>query len=415
MKTAVNIIGIMFLTCSCMMQRTGSYQNGQQGGYFSTQVFYDELSPYGNWVHNREYGYVWIPHVGRNFYPYATSGRWVMTEYGWTWLSDYKWGWAPFHYGRWDYDLYYGWVWFPDSEWAPAWVTWRQGDGYFGWAPMSPGMNAGMGFQDRNYENDINRWIFVREKDFTKSNIGRYYVNRRQNDDLLRRSAIINNINTNNQSRVSYYSGPDPSEIQRVTGKRLRSVTVRDNDRPGHRLSSNELQIYRPRVENNPTSGNRPAPSRITDIKDIRPMRERNRNYQPNIEREINNPNVGQGQREERNQDQTEIQRERETRRQLQEKQDALEKRQQEIDQQQKQRSRESESPRRIQRDQQQRKVEREQQVQQQKKQMRKERERRQIEVSDSSRSRRQIEVSDSSRSRRSVRERNRTVTPERR
>lgn len=405
MKSAANIIGVMFLFCSCssMMQRTGTYQNGPQNGYYSTQIFYDELSPYGDWVHNREYGYVWIPHVGRNFYPYATAGRWVMTDYGWTWLSDYKWGWAPFHYGRWDYDQYYGWVWFPDTEWAPAWVLWRQGDGYFGWSPMRPGMSIEMGFSSRNYDNDIDRWVFVKDRDFTKANIGRYYVSRRQNDDLLRRSAVIDNINTSNQGRVTYYSGPSPSEVQRVTGRQLRSLNVRDNDRPGHRLSSNQLEIYRPRVENNSTSGNRPAPSRITDIKDIRPMRERNRNYQPDIEREVN-PNVGQGQREERSQDQTEIQRERESRRQLEEKQDAMQKRQQEIDQQQQQRSRENESPRRIQRNQQQRKVQRDQQVQQEKKQMRKERE-----------NRRQIEVSDSSRSRRSGRDQNRTVTPERR
>lgn len=405
MKRAANIIGVMFLFCSCssMMQRTGSYQSGPQNGLYSTQIFYDELSPYGDWIHNREYGYVWIPHVGSNFYPYATGGHWVMTEYGWTWLSDYKWGWAPFHYGRWDYDQYYGWVWFPDTEWAPAWVVWREGDGYYGWSPMRPGMNIEMGLHAGNYDNDIDRWVFVRDRDFTKDNVGRYYVNRRQNDDLLRRSAVIDNINTSNQGRVSYYSGPSPSEVQRVTGRQLRSLTVRDNDRPGHRVSSNQLEIYRPRVENNPTTGNRPAPSRITDIKNIRPMRERNRNYQPDIEREVN-PNVGQGQREQPSQDQMEIQKERESRRQLEEKQGAMQKRQLEIDQQQQQRSKENESTGRIQRNQQQRKVQREQQVEQEKKQMRKERE-----------NRRQIEVSDSSSSRRSGRERNRTVTPERR
>ncbi|MDQ3395048.1 MAG: hypothetical protein M3512_13170, partial [Bacteroidota bacterium] len=68
------------------------YQN------ISMQTFYDELSPYGSWVHNPDFGYVWLPDAGPDFQPYASRGHWVMTEYGNTWVSDYNWGWAPFHY-----------------------------------------------------------------------------------------------------------------------------------------------------------------------------------------------------------------------------------------------------------------------------------------------------------------------------
>jgi hypothetical protein len=39
---------------------------------------------------------------------------------------------------RWVYDSYEGWLWVPDYEWAPAWVVWRGGGDYYGWAPMSP-------------------------------------------------------------------------------------------------------------------------------------------------------------------------------------------------------------------------------------------------------------------------------------
>src|ERR1700761_1436748 len=42
------------------------------------QVFYDELSPYGNWIDYPDYGYVWAPaDVGPDFRPYATNGYWV--------------------------------------------------------------------------------------------------------------------------------------------------------------------------------------------------------------------------------------------------------------------------------------------------------------------------------------------------
>ena len=65
------------------------------------------------------------------------------------WVSDYSWGWRPFHDGRWYLDATYGWVWTPDTVWAPAWVNWRECDGYYGWAPLPPGarFEAGLGFR----------------------------------------------------------------------------------------------------------------------------------------------------------------------------------------------------------------------------------------------------------------------------
>ncbi len=72
-----------------------------QGQYISDQDFYDNLSPYGVWVYDPQYGDMWVPDVDGNFRPYATRGHWVLTEYGNTWVSDYPWGWATFHYGRW--------------------------------------------------------------------------------------------------------------------------------------------------------------------------------------------------------------------------------------------------------------------------------------------------------------------------
>ena len=107
--------------------------------YVSFQVFYDQLSPYGQWVNYSDYGYVWIPDAGPDFVPYSTDGYWMLTDYGWTWVSDYNWGWAPYHYGRWGYDNFYGWFWIPGNEWGPAWVTWRRANGYYGWTPNGSG------------------------------------------------------------------------------------------------------------------------------------------------------------------------------------------------------------------------------------------------------------------------------------
>ena len=105
----------------------------------SMDVFVGALSPYGRWATYPSYGSVWICN-DPGFIPYNTGGHWVYTTYGWTWVSDYRWGWAPFHYGRWAFDAAYGWMWVPGYEWGPAWVSWRTGGDYYGWAPLTPGL-----------------------------------------------------------------------------------------------------------------------------------------------------------------------------------------------------------------------------------------------------------------------------------
>ena len=93
-------------------------------GPYDTSYFYDYLSPYGMWVYQPPYGYVWIPKVYRYGWRPYSYGSWVWTDYGWTWISDWEWGWIPFHYGRWAWDDYLGWFWVPDTVWGPAWVSW---------------------------------------------------------------------------------------------------------------------------------------------------------------------------------------------------------------------------------------------------------------------------------------------------
>ena len=99
-----------------------------------------QLSPYGNWVQVPGYGLCWQPTVAVNdplWRPYFDSGHWTYTDAGWSWQSDYPWGNIAFHYGRWfRHDGL--WVWAPGYDWAPAWVSWRESDGYSGWAPLPP-------------------------------------------------------------------------------------------------------------------------------------------------------------------------------------------------------------------------------------------------------------------------------------
>src|SRR4051812_36518715 len=100
-------------------------------------TFRDDLAPHGTWVDIAGYGRCWQPRVARGWRPY-TAGRWEWTNAGWSWESEEPWGMQTYHYGRWFVDGRHGWVWLPGTVYAPAWVAWRSGGGYVGWAPLGP-------------------------------------------------------------------------------------------------------------------------------------------------------------------------------------------------------------------------------------------------------------------------------------
>jgi hypothetical protein len=85
MKSKIKIIALL------LMFSIGTFITPQKVSAqvsVSFQVFYDNLSPYGYWVDNPDYGYVWVPNVSSGFTPYSTNGYWIFTEDGWTWVSN---------------------------------------------------------------------------------------------------------------------------------------------------------------------------------------------------------------------------------------------------------------------------------------------------------------------------------------
>ena len=106
----------------------------------SVDFFYDNMGDGGNWIEAGEYGYCWQPSVAvsnSKWRPYS-DGYWAYTDVGWTWVSYEDFGWATYHYGRWTRLRDRGWFWVPGREWGPAWVSWRTGGDYVGWAPLPP-------------------------------------------------------------------------------------------------------------------------------------------------------------------------------------------------------------------------------------------------------------------------------------
>ncbi len=258
-KTSL-IAFIMVLVGSAVSNVTAQYANNDPQYYdddpqyygndrdVSYQTFYDELSPYGEWVDFPGHGYVWVPDADEDFQPYSTKGHWVWTDnYEWMWVSDYDWGWAPFHYGRWDNDPYYGWYWVPGYEWSPAWVAWRDGGDYYGWAPIRPGINININFNIGGYSPPNNFWCFAPRRYISSPYINRYYVNPRQNVTIINQTNIIIN-NYRYGGNYGFRSGPRRVEVERYTG-RINPVRFRQTNTPGRSsFRGNVVSVYRPNV-----------------------------------------------------------------------------------------------------------------------------------------------------------------------
>jgi hypothetical protein len=169
----------------------------------SLDSFRMQLAPYGTWMDVPGYGLCWRPSVAATdpyWRPYCDQGHWVYTADGWFWQSDYPWGDIAFHYGRWCRDSV-GWVWVPGYDWAPAWVCWRQADGYCGWAPLPPGavFRAGVGLTfgghlavDVDFGLGVDMFTFVPYDRFWDHNLHAYLLPRERVGLFFGRSVIMN-------------------------------------------------------------------------------------------------------------------------------------------------------------------------------------------------------------------------------
>jgi len=319
-KKSLFFLGILFLSSCGTTAYVETYQRPQPAPVYNPpppppapvqenptyQTFYDALAPYGTWVEDNEYGYVWVPEVGPDFQPYQSRGHWVYTEFGWTWVSDYQWGWATFHYGRWRFTGDYGWIWIPGYTWGPAWVAWRTSGDYFGWAPLGPPshlrqdeyyrehpsehISIGLSFSF-NDAPEPSHWAFVPAGQIASPQINNYYVNRSQNNIIYQKTTIINNVtvinnqtvnNTTinhygNQAQSGYIAGPRREDVERVTGNPISQVPISNSSRPGQtQVNGNALTFYRPNIkapDPSPVATQfKPAPKQVISLNQVTPV-----------------------------------------------------------------------------------------------------------------------------------------------
>lgn len=205
-------------------------------------VFVKPLSRYGTWHHHHRYGQVFAPggaYLTARWRPY-THGHWEYTEWGWTWVSADPFGWATDHYGRWTYDAHLGWVWVPGRVWGPAWVTWRHGGGYVGWAPLPPGAQLGA-----HYGVHETAWVFVHSHHLGTHHVHTLIVYDHHHSHYIRLTRRSQQTNQIGNHRL--YRGPDPDEVQRRGGHVVhRSIRETEEehrllrDPSGHSLSRDD-------------------------------------------------------------------------------------------------------------------------------------------------------------------------------
>jgi hypothetical protein len=195
-----------------------------EGPEVEVDSFHSALSPYGEWVDVPGYGMIWRPYanvVGPDFTPYGTSGHWVYTDAGWMWASGYSWGWAPFHYGNWVY-AGGGWGWVPGRVWAPAWVEWRSGGGYVGWAPAQP-----VGVVSVTVINTQPRYCYVQTNNFTQVNVQSHVIVGAQAQVVYAQTQPLPSARVVNGHPITpVNAGPQPAVISQATGHPVTAVAV---------------------------------------------------------------------------------------------------------------------------------------------------------------------------------------------
>jgi hypothetical protein len=205
--------------------------------------FRGALEPYGTWRRHSRWGEVWVPaRRTQNWRPYQT-GHWVYTEeWGWYWISnddEVEWGWVTYHYGRWVTDARDGWVWIPGDEWAPAWVDWRRGADFVGWAPLPPDEII---VETRN---DPQFWVFVRSRDLVAPRVNVVFLSPQQRIVYIQRTVIVNStvVIDNRGQRIAVNPGIPPAYIAAASRRPLQTFQVRPRVFAGTRGVEGAVEI----------------------------------------------------------------------------------------------------------------------------------------------------------------------------
>ena len=234
----------------------------------SLNFFYDNLSSQGNWIEVADYGYCFQPNVAvsnSDWRPYA-DGYWAYTDAGWTWVSYEDFGWATYHYGRWSNLADYGWVWVPGYEWGPAWVSWRTGGDYVGWAPLPPQGDdvvyegrAITGAVDVTFGIGPLYYNFVDIRYIGEPVLRERLIEPSRNVTIINNTVNVTNITYNNSIVIN--NGPDLNRVNQFSTRPIQRLTLqREPTVPANvgqggkrgnfnRVNGNQLMVVAPQIQ----------------------------------------------------------------------------------------------------------------------------------------------------------------------
>ena len=224
--TRILCIGALGIVTLCPLHTAADLEVSGSVSIRATADFHAPLASHGAWIEVGSYGRCWRPaRVAVDWRPYC-HGHWVWTDCGWYWASDEPWAWACYHYGSWAYESGYGWVWVPGIEWAPAWVSWRFGGGYCGWAPLGP----------HRVVVAPSLFVFVESHRFHEPIRPRTVIV--NNTTVINRTAVINNMRSETRTfaeggprKVMVNEGPGAAAIERASNRKVAKVSINEASR----------------------------------------------------------------------------------------------------------------------------------------------------------------------------------------
>lgn len=235
--------------------------------------FYDQLSPFGEWVQVRpeEIGiepktasskgsgngfslsnllgikdayaesdaslgmiFVWKPSADLGvtlvagetpvYVPYS-NGQWINTDAGWYFKAPTPVEETTSHYGRWVNSPTAGWLWVPGRVWAPAWVDWKQNDGYVAWAPIPPSVYLVDGTMIVPLMEN-NNYTIVERRYFLEPSIYKYNKHYYDNSNVILVSEMTGTQGIVVVNNVIINRGPDVNIIQTIYGRNIELVKI---------------------------------------------------------------------------------------------------------------------------------------------------------------------------------------------
>src|SRR6266446_741497 len=219
----------------------------------SVDFFYNNLNG-GSWVEVGNYGYCWQPEVAvsdSSWRPY-TDGYWAYTDVGWTWVSYEDFGWATYHYGRWVRLADYGWIWVPGRRpvWGPAWVSWRTGGAYIGWAPLPP--EGEVVYEGRPITGHVDIEFDIGPAYYNFCDI-RYIgepvlrgriVDSRQNVTYINQTVNVTNITYNNNTVYNY--GPDITVVNQYSSRPVQRLKLERQENVDFSVAAKSGALIKP-------------------------------------------------------------------------------------------------------------------------------------------------------------------------